>query len=76
MPNCSGINCINRSGNENYLIFHCVPTENNKELQSKRLQNIKRQHLLPSNSFFICFDHSEDCFQRFLMIGNNFAYFV
>ena len=69
MPNCSGVNCTNRSGNKNDLSFHHVLTENNKELQSEWLQNIKRQHLLLSNnSFFICFEHfEEDCFE---IVGN------
>ena len=70
MPSCAATNCVNRTGNKNDLSFHRVPTNNKKELRSKWLQNIKRQHPLPSgNSFFICSDHfEEDCFERDFMV--------
>lgn len=78
ITSCSAINCTNCSENKIDLSFPRVPTENNKVLQSKWLQKLKHPYSLPSkNSFFTCSDHSEeDYFERDLMAGNSFTYFV
>ena len=76
MPNCSAIICTNYSRNKMVLVsFHGFPAENNIETMMKMAVEYKRQNMLPSNSnFFISSDHfEEDCFERDLMVGINFA---